>query len=217
MYTRASSETVRQKNKGVYSTMTISNVRIFLNTDPESKVKAIATALLNNKLLIQSVRIVESQDEANGESYLRVFYPDQRLAEDKYRRCVAPSEDFRKELDAAILDAYEQVVADPSENTVVLSQEEADFEVTGMNVYPIASEGDTPNPLLAKVVIQLDNELWLRGMLLVKLADGTRILRSPSRPTKDNRRISYFQFPDRALRDDLRDRAIDAYDALPDE
>ena len=197
--------------------MTINNVRVFPNPNPESRIKAIVTVLLNQKLLLQSVRVVEAQDEATGDPYLRVFYPDQRLSDGKYRRCISPSQEFREKLDAAVLDAYEKVLADPSENTVVLSEDEGDFEITDMNIYPIASEGDTPNPLLAKVGLQLDNELWLRGMILARLNDGTRVLRSPSRVTKDDRRINFFQFPDRFVRDTFRDSVISAYDALPGE
>jgi len=197
--------------------MIINNVRIFLSSNPESRIKAVATVLLNKKLILQSVRIVEVQDEATGEDTLRVFYPDQRLAEGKFRRCVSPSEEFRTDLEEAILDAYEKVLADPSDNTVVLSDDEADFEITDMNVYPISSEGDTPNPLLAKVGIQLDNELWLRGMILARLSDGTRVLRSPSRVTKEDHRINFFQFPDRSVRDAFRNRVIETYESLPEE
>lgn len=197
--------------------MTINNVRIFLNSNPEGQIKAIATALINQKLVIQSIRVIEAQDEATGEPYLRVFYPDQRLSNGKYRRCISPSGEFWKELDAAILDAYEKVQANPSENTVVLSEDEGDFEITDMNVFPIASEGDTPNPLLAKVGIQLDNCLWLRGMTLARLNDGTRVLRTPGRVTKNDRRVNFFQFRDLFVRDEFRDRVIETYDSLPDE
>ncbi len=193
----------------------INNVRIFPSSKPTSRTKATATILLNKKLLIQSVRIVEVQDEATGESSLRVYYPTQRLSEDRYRRCVSTREDFREELDSAVLDAYEKVMADPSDNTVTFSEDEGDFEITDTNVFPIPSEGETPNPLLAKVGVQFDEKIWLRGMILARRSDGTRILRSPSRRTSDERRINYHQFTDIAVRDEIRDHVIEIYDSLP--
>lgn len=193
----------------------INNVRIFLNNNPSARTKATATVLLNKKLLLQSIRIVELQDEATGEPFLRVYYPNQRLSNDRYRRCVSVGEEFRKELDAAILDAYEQVLGGASDNTVTLSDEEGDFEITNTNVFPIPSEGETPNPLLAKVGIQLDEKLWLRGMLLVRLNGGFRILRSPSRRTRDDRHINYFHFVDTTTRDAFREHVLGIYDNLP--
>lgn len=193
----------------------INNVRIFLNSNSSARTKATATVLINKKLLLQSVRIVELSDEATGEPILRVYYPNQRLSDGRYRRYVSVSEDFRNELDSAILDAYEQVAAGASDNTVIFSDDEGDFEITNANVFPIPSEGETPNPLLAKVGIQLDEKLWLRGMILVRLSDGTRILRSPNRRTGDDRRINYFQFIDTSTRDAFRNHVLDIYDELP--
>ena len=70
----------------------INNVRIFVNPQAdESSLKATATMLVNNQLLLQSIRIF--QDEAktsDGDPVFRIVYPVQRVNSDDLRHCMYP-------------------------------------------------------------------------------------------------------------------------------
>lgn len=193
--------------------MVINNVRIFLNpTADESALKATATMLVNNELLLQGIRIRGSQakDDPDGPIQLRVVYPTQALSNGHYRRCFYPStaESFER-YNSAILEAYERVLAG-EDNTVVFDDSDVrpEYAVTQHSVFP-GSEGKFYK---AKASIELDGELWLRGMYLVRRDDESLFLLMPRCKTKDDRRIDYFHPLDQTARNKLTSGVISAYE-----
>ena len=64
------------------------------------------------------------------------------------------------------------------------------FKVTDATIYPHLN--DPTSNTLAKVNIELDNQLWLRGMFLMKRDDGTMFLRMPVRTNADGRRVNLY-------------------------
>lgn len=201
--------------------MEITSIRIFLNRNGEdSKVKGVAHMVMNNAIVMRRIHIVEDD---NNPGVLHVVYPVYHLkavpamAEDDkgYRRCYYASDPENMErFNAAVLDAYNQVLADPEHNTVHLGPEDAPeiaFKVTDATIYPHLN--DPTSNTLAKVNVELDNQLWLRGMFLMKRDDGTMFLRMPVRTNADGRRVNLYHPRTQAARDMLTDAVLPLYEA----
>jgi len=192
--------------------MEITSIRIFLNRNPEnSKVKAVAHVVLNNAIVLRRIHLIE--DEQNPAT-LRVVYPVYHLKTQGHRRCFyASNDESLTRFNDAILDAYEKVAADPDNDTVVLVPQdtpEVPFEITAYAIYPhIDTEGST----LAKVNVELDGELWLRGMYLMKGYDEKVFLRMPRRTHADGRRVDLYHPRTQVARDMLTEAVMPLYEA----
>lgn len=200
--------------------MDITSIRIFLNRNgEESKVKGVAHVVMNNAIVLRRIHLVEDD---NNPGALRVVFPVYHLQatpamseDDKgFRRCFYASDlKNRERFNAAILDAYEQVLADPEHDTVYLGPEDAPeipFKVTNATIYPHLN--DASSNTLAKVNVELDNALWLRGMYLMQKADGTRFLRMPRRTNADGRRVNLYHPRTQVARDMLTDAVMPLYE-----
>lgn len=123
----------------------ISKVRVSLVKEPKvnkdgnlSKVKALATLLLNENFAINKIKIIEG---VNG---LFVSFPQIKNSKNEYEDVAHPTtSDFRKETDAAILEEYAKVlsasapastpVSTPAKDVSQLVSEEAHDFNRGMN------------------------------------------------------------------------------------
>jgi len=194
--------------------MVINNVRIFPNPRAnESTLKATATMLLNNELLVQSIRIVGKNPSEDGTTELQVFYPVQRLESGRYRHCFFPrTEESRKKYESAILSAYEKVMAgDVPNNTVVFDESEGrpDFEITKATIFSSAITESTR----AKVGLELDHEICLRGLFLTVRDDGALFLRMPRRKTTNDHWLDLFHPVDQDARNKLTSAVIPHYES----
>lgn len=199
--------------------MNITSVRIFLNKSGENpSVKGVAHIVMNNAIVLRRIHLIE--DESNPGT-IRVVYPVYHLqaipvkseTDKGYRRCFYASDpENRERFNATVLDAYEQVLADPEHDTVYFEPEDAPetpFEVTNATIYP---HNDASSNTLAKVNVELDNALWLRGMYLMQKADGTLFLRMPRRINPDGRRVDLYHPRTQAARDMLTDAVMPLYE-----
>lgn len=190
--------------------MIINNVRIFLNEQKDSGMKAVVTMLLNNQILLQGIRIFESEDK---EPRLRVSYPVQWMGNGNLRHCLYPSnEKSRAKFDSAILEAYQKVLSgEAPDNTVVFNDEDAcpGYEITRAGVFPISSTGSHR----AKVSIEMDGELWMRGMLMTVRRNGALFLNMPSRQMgKEDKYMAYFHPVDQEARSALMQAVMPYYE-----
>lgn len=192
--------------------MDITSVRIFLNRGTtDSKVKGVAHIVLNNAIVLRRIHLVENEKDADTP---RVVYPVYHLQTQGHRRCFyASTEESLTRLNNAILDAYKRVLADPSNDTVALAPQEAPevpFNITSAAIYP---HNDPNSTTLAKVNIELDSELWLRGMYLMQKEDGTVYLRMPRRTHADGKRVDLYHPRTQAARDMLTNAVLPLYEA----
>ena len=192
--------------------MIINNVRIFLNEHTDSRMKAIATVLLNNQILLQGIRIFAKEGD---ESSLRVSYPVQWMGNGNLRHCLYPSNsESRSKYDAAILDAYHQVVSsEVPDNTVIFSDstERAGYEITRAGIYPTGRV----DAIRAKVSIELDSELWMRGMLMTVRSNGALFLSMPSRQmAEEGKYMAYFHPVDQEARSVLTEAVMPYYEEI---
>lgn len=198
--------------------MDITNIRIFLNEGGDNpNLKGVAHVVLNNAIVLRRIHIVE---RVNDPGNLRVIYPVYHLKagnpnlskDDKgFRRCFYPNPDNRAEFDAAILDAFEKVRANPelaAQYTNPMDGPEIPFEVTNSIIYP---HNEADSNTLATVSVELDHTFWLRGMYLTKRQDGTCYLRMPSRALPDGRRVNQYHPRTQAARDMLTDAVMPLY------
>ena len=193
--------------------MEISSIRIFLNQGTsESKVKGVAHVVLNNAIILRRIHLVENENEAGA---IRISYPVYHLQTmEEHRRCFyASTEESLSKLNEAIMDAYRKVQADPENNTVVYTSQdapEAPFKITNSAIYP---HNDPDSNTAAKVNVELDGEIWLRGMYLVKREDGTMYLRMPRRTHADGKRVDIYHPRSQAARDMLTEAVMPLYEA----
>lgn len=176
--------------------MTINNVRIFLAPkSEESNLKAIATVLVNNQLLLQSIRIFQKESENSEEPALQVSYPIQRMNNGNLRRCMYPSNaESRARFDAAILEAYQKVSSgEVSDKTVIFSAESkcAPYEITRATIYPSGKK----DRVRAKVGLELDGEIWLRGIYMLVRENGSLFLNMPRRQIWTQKEYMAFFHP----------------------
>ena len=180
--------------------MDITNIRIFLNEGGDNpNLKGVAHVVLNNAIVLRRIHIVE---RVNDPGNLRVIYPVYHLY---------PNPDNRAEFDAAILDAFEKVRANPelaAQYTNPMDGPEIPFEVTNSIIYP---HNEADSNTLATVSVELDHMFWLRGMYLTKRQDGTCYLRMPSRALPDGRRVNQYHPRTQAARDMLTDAVMPLY------
>lgn len=81
--------------------MQITDVRINGAYNPDSKVKAIASIVLDNEFAIHDIKVIESND--------RVFlsFPSRRMPNGEYRDIAHPiTSDCREKIQKVVLDAY---------------------------------------------------------------------------------------------------------------
>lgn len=196
--------------------MIINNVRIFVNPQAdESSLKATATMLVNNQLLLQSIRIF--QDEAktsDGDPVFRIVYPVQRVNSDDLRHCMYPSNaEARNKFNAAILEAYHKVMSgEADQNTVVFSAdtERTHYEITRASIYPSGRE----SAARAKVGLELDGELWLRGINLTVRENGSLLLNMPRRQVGEKESMAYFHPVDQTARNSLTAAVLPYYEEV---
>ena len=89
-----------------YPTMTITQVQVFPIARPEGKLLAFARVLLNDQLLLSSLRIYNGSKDLfvsypndpyhNGEDYRQLFYPITR--------------ELRDDIEKAVLDEYHRML-----------------------------------------------------------------------------------------------------------
>lgn len=193
------------------SIMDITSVRIFLNKgSADSKVKGVAHVVINNAIVLRRIHLIENENDAENP---RVVYPVYHLQTQGHRRCFyASNDESMARLNETILAAYKTVLADPANDTVVLMSQddpETPFEITSASIYP---HNDPESSTLAKVNIELDGELWLRGMYLMKKEDGTVYLRMPRRTHADGKRVDLFHPRTQVARDMLTDAVMPLYE-----
>ena len=190
--------------------MVITAVRIFLNERTPSNLRGIAHVILNNGIILRHIHIIGTENDAEP---LKVVYPVYHLQEQGIRRCFYPSnKKSRKKYDTAIITAYNQVYANPSNNTVVFVKDEPipDYVITETSIYPHDNQN---NRTLAKVNIELDNELWLRGMYLMRRENGSLYLQMPRR-RHDNQTYNLFHPCTQESRDTLTNAVMPLYQAV---
>lgn len=177
--------------------MTINNVRIFLTPRSESSnLKAIATVLVNNQLLLQSIRIFQSESTVNDEGPgLQVSYPVQWMNNDSLRHCMYPSnKEARNKFDSLILAAYRRVVSGEADgNTVSFSTtpERLSYEITRASIYPSVWN----DQVRAKVGLELDGEIWLRGIYMLVRENGSLFLNMPRRQIGEKKEFMTYYHP----------------------
>ena len=162
--------------------MVINSIRIFPYTrDAESNLKATATAVVNDAFIVQGIRIRTSREDPDK---LEVAYPSRKLREGGWRLCfTASTPEFKESFDAMILDAYAKVMADPEHGDVVVKTDGmVPFEVTQATVYPYLN---SESHARARVNVELDGKMWLRGMTLIARDDGSLWLGMPRRQLRD--------------------------------
>lgn len=168
--------------------MKINSVKIFPYRDAESNLKATATIVVNNALILQSVRI--AADSANP-GQLHVVYPTRLLADGGRRLVFFPTEAGKEKFRTAVLEAYERYLADPSEASIILDDDPTycPFVVTNSTIYPHLG---VDVPAKAKVNIELDGELHLKNMVLQNRLDGSLTLRMPQRDLSNGQRMDIY-------------------------
>lgn len=209
--------------------MDITSVRIFLNKGTSNpNVKGVAHVVINNAIVLRRIHLIAN--EANPDN-IRVVYPvyhlqpkaktpEEAKTEKTHRRCFyASTEESLAKLNEAILDAYHKVLADPTNDTVVLmalDTPETPFEITDWSIYPhqeVPSLFPGADTTLAKVNVELDGSLWLRGMYLMKKEDGTIYLRMPRRTHADGKRVDLYHPRTQVARDMLTEAVMPLYEA----
>ena len=193
--------------------MVINNVRIFLHRE-ESNLKATATVLVNNQILLQSIRVFQDAEAADGKSEPWVSYPVQKMNNGNFQHCMYPSNaEARKKFNAAILEAYHKVSAwEVDGNTVVFSDstDRLPYAVTRASVFPSGRNAH----VRAKVGVELDGEIWLRGMRMLVRENGSLFLNMPQRQMGEGERhMSYFHPVDQEARNILTAAAVPYYEA----
>lgn len=199
--------------KGVTETVVINNVRIFLQ-DGESNLKATATVLVNNQILLQSIRVFQDVGAEDGKSEPWVSYPVQKMNNGNFQHCMYPSNaEARKKFNAAILEAYHKVVAGEVDgNTVIFSdsKERPAYEITRASIFPSGHS----TQVRAKVGLELDGEIWLRGMRMLVRENGSLFLNMPQRQMGEGERhMAYFHPVDQEARNILTAAAMPFYEA----
>lgn len=195
--------------------MTINNVRIFLTPKPEeSNLKAIATMLVNNQILLQSIRIFQNESDDGGKPVLQVSYPIQRMNNGSLRHCMYPSNaESRAKFDTAILEAYQKVASSEADDkTVVFSTdpERTPYEITRASIYPSGKD----DQVRAKVGLELDGEIWLRGIYMLVRENGSLFLNMPRRQMGEKKEfMAYFHPIDQDARNGLTAAAMPYYEA----
>jgi stage V sporulation protein G len=87
--------------------MNITEVRIWLLTNQESKLKAIASVTIGNALVIHDIKIIEGQ---NG---LFIAMPSRKMGEGDFRDIAHPLvSETRNKIKEAIFAEYEKVLAE---------------------------------------------------------------------------------------------------------
>jgi len=195
--------------------VTINNVRIFLTPQTqESNLKAIATMLINNQILLQSIRIFQDENRADGSQALQVSYPVQRMNNGNLRHCMYPSnKEVRMKFDSAILEAYNRVASgEADDNTIVFSEdtERIPYEITRASIYPSVKD----DQVRAKVGLELDGEIWLRGIYMLVRENGSLFLNMPRRQIGGEKKefISYFHPIDQDARNALTETVMPFYE-----
>ena len=193
--------------------MIINNVRIFLNTDAEeSNFKATATMLVNNQFLLQSIRVFK----AEGDKEFQVVYPIQRMNNGSLRHCMYPSNAKAKaKFDAAVLEAYQKVLSGETDGNTVVFSEDTDrtsYEITPHTIYPSKSSALQR----AKIGLELDGEIWLRGINMVVRENNSLFLNMPRRQMGEGKDLTYFHPIDQDARNVFTAAVIPFYEeALP--
>lgn len=193
--------------------MVINNVRIFLHHG-ESNLKATVTVLVNNQILLQSIRIFQDAEAEGEKSKPWVSYPVQKMNNGNFQHCMYPSNaEARKKFNAAILEAYHKVSAGEVDgNTVVFSDsmDRLPYAVTRASVFPSGRNAH----VRAKVGVELDGEIWLRGMRMLVRENGSLFLNMPQRQMGEGERhMAYFHPVDQEARNILTAAAVPYYEA----
>jgi len=189
--------------------MTITHIRIFpYYRSAESALKATATVVLNGVFILQGIRITTSR---NDESRLSVVYPSRTLERGGSRICYFPgTEDARLRYEEVILSAYAQYLENPEVTSFELSKmEDLTFHITDATIYPVL---DPAFSVRAKVRLELDGELVLKGMTLQAREDGSLWLRMPHRELKNGQKMDLYHPLTNEAREALTSAMLPFYD-----
>lgn len=89
--------------------MEITDVRVRKVTK-EGKVRAIVSITLDNEFAVHDIKVID------GENGYFIAMPSRRTQEGEYRDCAHPiNSDMRKRMQRAVLEAFEQAVAESEE------------------------------------------------------------------------------------------------------
>ena len=191
--------------------MDITNIRIFPYTkNPESALKATATVVVNDGIILQSIRI---RVNANDPDKLDVVYPARELRDGSRRACFFFSNKEQKEaFDEKVIAAYRKVMADPQHQDVKHSDPGfVPFKITRSSIFPYPA---STTQAIARVNVELDGELWLRGMTLLARDDGSMWLGMPRRPLRDSdMTMDVFHPVSQEARQMLVEQVIPLYEA----
>ena len=190
--------------------MIITGVRIFLNTKtPESELRAIAHVVLNDSIILRRIHILEPKEQPNE---MKIMYPVYRLQEQGYRRAFYPSSEAGySKYEQAIISAYYEVKKHPETDTITLVSGEAaskPYEVTASSIY---IHTNPESRTLAKVNIELDNEMWFRGMYLMTRDDNSVYLQMPRRRQDNGSQFNLYHPRTQEARDILTNAVMTYY------
>ena len=129
------------------------------------------------------------------------------------RHCLYPSnEESRRKYDSAILEAYQKVASGEASDKTVVFSEDGDrpgYTATRAGVYPFGGLDSHR----AKVGIEVDGELWLRGMFMTVRSNGEFFLNMPTRKMAENGKyLAFFHPVDQAARNVLTEAVMPFYE-----
>ena len=196
--------------------MEISSVRVFPHEgNKDDLLKATATVVFNESLMVRSMRIVANR---SNPSVLSVLYPES-LTMDGFRHgCCYPKKDspLRKEVSKRVLDQYRKSVTDP-ENTFWENPDyggKKEFDLTAINLY---LRFDPTGRNLAKVHVLLDDAFWLRFMQLIKRPDGSLWLNMPKLRMPNEKVIQLYHPLTAECRAQLMNAVLQEYEVAVQE
>ena len=175
--------------------------------------KATVSLEFNNSLLVHGIRI---NSHPEYKERLLVLYPTRQLPDGSPRVAMHPcNEDGRLKIEEAVLSAYERARANPGETEFTLSSgSPKPLPVTGVWVYPTSTpEGH----VRAKISMELDNEIILRGMTLRVREDNSFFIQTPEWRFPNGQHQEIFHVTRDQARVWLEEDVLGAYKVVAEE
>jgi stage V sporulation protein G len=196
----------------MFSVMEITKIKVILGSG-RGVHKAVVSVEFNNSLLVRGIRI---RSYPHDPDRLLLIYPTRKLPDGSPRVAMHPcNEGGRLKLEEAILSAYERARANPSETTFTLSGGAPKaLPVTGVWVYPTS----TPDGhVRAKISMELDNEVMLRGMTLRVREDNSLFIHPPEWNFPNGQQQEIFHVTRDQARAWLENEVLGAYEKASEE
>ena len=184
--------------------MYISSIRIFPSRSEESTTKAHATVIVNGQIILQSFRIIYIGDR------MQIVYPTWHTRNGQIRTVVHPSGEFKAKLEEELLACYEKALENDGVSTFTYDEVEGDsLKITDAVIYPYLGRETAAR---ARVALQLDGELWLRGMVLMAREDSSVWLATPRIDISNGQQMNLYHPLSKEARDLLTDGALPYYE-----